>query len=190
MTPKIVTAPKITGACERAQSHHAHIHAGTRLTKLKVSAVTGKKNGEIMTCVYSTFSERATGERDETHGKYNGIEERRARVEWAGERAEAKVRALEVVRGLREPEQRDEAVRGDGGHAAGADEACERHLAWEDRAQERGGEDEDDGHGVARLAVRRDLADPAGEGEDAVARDGEDQPRGGNDGDARVLRRG
>lgn len=35
-----------------------------------------------------------------------------------------------------------------------------------------------------------DAGDPAGEGEDSVTGDGEDETRGGDDGDGRVLRRG
>jgi hypothetical protein len=50
-TPKMVTAPKIAGACARYQSNSTSQARAKwpALTKLKESDFTGKKKGEIMT---------------------------------------------------------------------------------------------------------------------------------------------
>ena len=122
-----------------------------------------------------------------THGKNEPVEEHRREVHRPRPAPEMEVRRLEGVRRLREAQQRDEAVRRDGRHAARRHQRGERDLAREDRAQQRRCEHEHDRDRVPRLSVRRDAPDPAREREDAVARDGEDQPGGGHDGDAGVL---
>lgn len=123
-----------------------------------------------------------------THRKDNAVEQDSRCVEWLRKAAEAEMRGLEVVRRHGEAQQRDEAVRRDRRDTARRNQGCECNLAWKDGAEERGTEDEHDCHGVARLAVVRDLANPAGEREHTVTRHGEDQAGGGDYGDTRVLK--
>ena len=98
------------------------------------------------------------------------------------------MRGLEGVRGLREAQKHDEAVRRDGRHAAGRYERRERDLARQDDAQQHRGKDEHDRHRVPGLSVPVHASYPAGEREHAVARDGEKKPRRCHHGYASILR--
>lgn len=96
------------------------------------------------------------GGKRNTHGEHKRVEERSADVERLPPLPEVEVRALEVVRRHREPEEGNQAVRGGGGDTAGGDEGVESDLTWEDGAQDRRTEEEHDGDGVAWLPLSID----------------------------------
>jgi len=96
-------------------------------------------------------------------------------------------RLREPFRREHQPAQADEAVRRRRGHARRGDERREGHHGGEDGAGHQGRDGPDDDDGIARLAVLGDARDPVREGEHAVAGDGEDEARGGDDGDGGVL---
>ena len=95
--------------------------------------------------------------------------------------------ALEVVRGHRKAENRDETVSGSGRDTARRRKRREGDRRGEDRAEKRCAEDEHDRDRVARLALFVDLSDPSREGEHSVPGHREDEPRSGYNGHARVL---
>lgn len=100
--------------------------------------------------------------------------------------AETPRRLGEPLGRAEQPPKADQSVRRGAGHARGRDQRREGDVGWEQGAGDDAGDGPDDDDGVAGLAVV-DAGDPAGEGEDAVAGDGEDETGCGDDGDCRVL---
>lgn len=85
--------------------------------------------------------------------EHEDVEDARHEVEWQPERSEPELGRPEAVRRHGESEEADEGVRCDGGDPAGRDEGRERHLTWEDGAEDERAEDEHDRHSVPGLAV-------------------------------------
>lgn len=88
--------------------------------------------------------------------------------------------------GAEQARDTNQAVGRRAGDAGGGDERGEGDVGREDGAGDDGRDEPDDDDGVARLAGVH-ARHPAGEGEDAVAGYGEDEARGGRDGDGCVL---
>lgn len=92
----------------------------------------------------------------------------------------------ESFRSAEKSAETDESVCGGAGNAGGGDERCEGYVGGEESAADECGYPPDDDDGVAGLTVV-DFGDPAGEWEDSVASDGEDEAGSGNNGNCGVL---
>jgi hypothetical protein len=100
---------------------------------------------------------------------------------------ETPLRLGEALRGADQPAETDQTVGCCAGDSGCRDKRSEGHAGGEDRASDQGGDAPDDDDGVSGLTAVY-AGDPAGEGENAITGDSEDETRSGDDGDRSVLR--
>ena len=92
--PNIVTDPKMTHAYLWVMSQHdpAVDRYGDELTKLNVSAVVGKKNGDICVCNAISILGTTQQHMNRTHSKHKPVEKNGTDVKWLPPFAEVEVR--------------------------------------------------------------------------------------------------
>lgn len=96
------------------------------------------------------------------------------------------LRLGEAFRRAEQTTEADQTIRSSAGHAGRRDEGGEGDVRWQDGASHQSGHAPDDDDSVTGLATVH-LGDPAGEWEDTVSGDGENEAGSGDDGDGSVL---
>ena len=122
----------------------------------------------------------------QTHREQDAVEHKRNQVERLRPPPQVEVRVLERIRRHRHAQHRDQRIRRNRRDRPRRHQARERDLARQDHAQQQRAEDVHHRDRVLRLAGLVHAPNDLRHRQHAVARDGEDEARGGDDGDAGV----
>lgn len=156
------------------------------LTKLNVSAVTGKKNGETST-LKGSDGEGTNPRRIATYREHQSLEQGHDEVHRWPKLAEVVMATSEGLRGHCQTQEADESICSDSRNASGRDKGRESDVAGKDDEQDEGSEDVHNSNRITRLSVGGYLADPPREGKNTVSGDGKDESGSSHDGDTGIL---